>query len=86
MTAIEMHENQVIVKRMGARALPLPIHLTIEYLNRTSLTITKSMDIWKSGEKQISIEIQDFSNVKSVSLDCESIPDIDHHNNYIEIY
>ncbi|MFC1732551.1 M1 family metallopeptidase [candidate division KSB1 bacterium] len=83
---IELKENHIIVKRMGTKALPLPIHVSIEYLNGTSLNITKSMDIWKSGEKQISIEIQDFSNVKSVSLDYESVPDIDHSNNYIEIY
>lgn len=82
---IEMHDNNIIVKRMNARALPLPIHLTIEYLNGTSLTITKSMDIWKSGQKQINIEIKDFSNVKSVSLDYINVPDIDHSNNYLEI-
>ena len=83
---IEVNENNIIVKRMGTRALPLPIHLTLEYLNGTSLNIIKSMDIWKGGEKQISIDIQDFSNVKSVSLDYANVPDIDHSNNYIEIH
>jgi hypothetical protein len=82
---IEMNDNSIIVKRMGARALPLPIHLTIEYLNGTSFTITKTMDIWKRGQKQINIEIENFNNVKSVSLDSEKVPDIDHSNNYIEI-
>ena len=83
---IEVNENNITVKRMGTRALPLPIHLTLEYLNGTSLNIIKSMDIWKGGEKQICIDIQNFSNVKSVSLDYANVPDIDHSNNYIEIH
>ncbi len=82
---IEMNDNNIIVKRMGERALPVPIHLTIDYLNGTSLTVTKSMDIWKGNEKQMTIEIKDFDKVKSISLDTESVPDIDHSNNYIEI-
>ena len=43
------------------------------------------MDIWKDGEKQIAIEINDFEKVKSISLDTESVPDIDQSNNFIEI-
>ena len=81
-----MHENHVIVKRMGARALPLPIHLTVEYIDGTSLTISKSMDIWENGENQINIDIENVDKVKSISLDTESVPDIDHSNNYIEIH
>jgi len=82
---IEMQDKNMIVKRMGARALPLPVHLTIEYLDGTSSTITKPMDIWKSGQRQISIEIEDFSKIKSVSLDYDKVPDIDHSNNCLTI-
>ncbi|MBA7576656.1 hypothetical protein ES708_18497 [subsurface metagenome] len=83
---IEMQDNQVIVKRMGARALPLPVNLTIEYKDGTSTTISKSMNIWKNGGKQVTIEIENLENIKSISLDENSVPDINHGNNYIEIY
>lgn len=82
---IEILGNNIIVKRMNPRALPLPIHLTIEYLDGRSITVSKSMDIWKGGEMQVTIEIKDFDKVKTISLDTESVPDIDHSNNYIEI-
>ena len=48
---IEIQDNQAIVERMGARALPLPVYLTIEYKDGTSTTISKSMNIWRNGER-----------------------------------
>ena len=83
---IEMQDNQVIVNRVGARALPLPISLTIKYKDGTSTTISQSMNIWKNGEKQVTIEIENLENVKSIRIDDNSIPDINHGNNYIEIH
>ena len=80
---IEMQDNQAIIKRMGARALPLPVNLTIEYKDGTSTIISKSMDIWKDCAKQIAIEIEYLDKVKSVSLDDKRVPDINHSNNYI---
>lgn len=82
---IEMQDNQVIVKRVGERALPVPVNLNIVYKDGTSTTISQSMNIWKNGEKQITIEIENLKNVKSISIDENSAPDINHGNNYIEI-
>ena len=82
---IELQDNQAIIRRIGARALPLPVNLTIEYKDGTSTTISKSMNIWKNGGKQVTIEIENLENVKSISLDDKSVPDINHGNNYIEI-
>jgi len=81
---IELVENPITVKRMGARALPLPVTLTIEYKDGTSVVISRPMDIWKDGARQIDIEIENPKDVESISLDTENIPDIDHSNNYIE--
>ena len=82
---IEMQDNQVIVKRMGERAFPLPVILIIEYEDGTTSTISKSMDIWRNGEKQITIEIENFDKVKSIRIDDKCVPDINHGNNYIGI-
>jgi aminopeptidase N len=82
---IEKHDNQVVIKRVGARALPLPVHLIILYKDGTTATVSKSMDIWKNGEREITIEIENVEEVKSIRLDEGKIPDIDSGNNYIEI-
>jgi aminopeptidase N len=82
---IEKQDKNIVVKRMGPRALPLPINLTVKYVDGTSSTVTRPMDIWKSGERQIRLEIGDLSKIKSVILDYSEVPDIDHSNNYIEI-
>lgn len=80
---LELQDNQIIIKRMGARALPLPVNLTIDYKDGTSAVIHKSMDIWKDGTRQQVIEIENLARIKSLSLDTENVPDIDHSNNYI---
>ncbi len=81
---LELQENQIIIRRMGARALPLPVNLTVEYMDGISEVISKPMDIWKDGARQLVIVIENPAGVKSFSLDTENIPDIDHSNNYIK--
>ena len=80
---LELKKNSIIVKRVGAGSLPLPVKLIVEMQDGSIKTIEKSMDIWKDGKKKITIEIEDFGNVKSIRLDTESVPDIDYSNNYI---
>ncbi len=82
---IEYFEDEITVRRMGARALPLPVNLTIEYKDGTSATIYKPMDIWKDGARQITINIDNPDGINSVSLDTDNVPDIDHSNNFIKI-
>ena len=43
------------------------------------------MDIWKNGVKKVNIEIENIDEIKSISLDIVSVPDIDPSNNYIEV-
>ena len=80
---IELQEKVVSVRNVGG--YPLPIELIVEYTDGTSKSITKSMDVWKKGEKQILIKVENFEKVKSICLDDKSVPDINHSNNYIEI-
>lgn len=82
---MELKEDQLLVKRMGARALPLPVKLTIEYKDGTSAVISRPMNIWKNGSRQLAIEIEDLPGIKSIILDMKNVPDIDHSNNYLKI-
>lgn len=81
---LKLEKNHIIINRIGA--LPLPVKLMIETKDGPTKTLTRSMDNWKNGERQLYIEIEDIGDVKSIQLDCEKVPDIDHSNNYIEMF
>jgi aminopeptidase N len=82
---IEYKENLISVKRMGARALPLPVTLNVVHIDGTSLEIHRPMDIWKDGTRHIDIEMENPEGVHAVSLDTKNVPDIDPSNNHILI-
>lgn len=78
---IELQEKVVTVRNVGG--YPLPIELIFEYKDGTTTSISKSMDIWKNGEKQIAVELENMDKIKSISIDSNSIPDINPGNNHI---
>ena len=80
---IEFIGDRITVKRMGARALPLPVTLTVDYADGTSTVIARSMNIWKDGARQIDLEIENPENIRAISLDTKNVPDIDNSNNYL---
>ncbi len=82
---LELSGQNVIVKRTGEGALPLPVKLNILYNDGSKKQIKRPMDIWKNGIKKFTIELQNYENIKEISLDIEGIPDIDHSNNFILI-
>ena len=82
---IELTGNQLIVRRVGGRALPLPVKLTIEYTDGTDTTLYRPMYIWKAGARQIRFEMDNVQSIKTISLDTENVPDIDHSNNFISM-
>lgn len=83
--AIELQDDRFLVKRMGTGSLPLPVNLTIEYEDGSTVEIRKSMAIWKDGATEYTITPEDFSSVKSAELDTKYTPDINHDNNVVEI-
>jgi len=82
---LELDGEELIVKRVGVGALPLPVKLKLEKTGGSFETITRPMDVWKNGEKQIRIRLNNWQEIKTVRIDPESIPDMDHSNNIISI-
>ncbi|NOQ27922.1 MAG: hypothetical protein GQ564_21375 [Bacteroidales bacterium] len=80
---IELKDNIVSIQNVGG--YPLPIELIVEYKDGISKSISKSMNVWKNGEKNIKINIENFKQVKSVQINSELIPDINNSNNYVSI-
>jgi len=82
---LELKGNHLIVNRVGVGSLPLPIRLKIEYSDGTNENIYKPMDVWKNGATSFGIELEDIEGIKSISLDNESLPDVDLSNNQLNI-
>jgi hypothetical protein len=79
--ALEMKGDQLVVKRVGEGSLPLPVKLIVENKDGSTSLISKSMKVWKNGEKEIKIKLENKNNIKSIRIDPVSIPDIDKSNN-----
>lgn len=80
---IELIDDIVSIQNVGG--YPLPIELIVEYKDGISKAVSKSMNVWKNGEKKININVENFKQVKSVRINTELIPDIDNSNNYIDL-
>jgi aminopeptidase N len=83
--ALETKDDQLMVKRVGAGSLPLPVKLIVENRDGSTSIITKSMKVWKNGEKEIRVELENKNNIKSIRIDPVSIPDIDKSNNRLQL-
>jgi len=82
---INLEGDQLIIERLGVGSLPVPVKLNIEYTDGTTEEIYKPMDIWKNGEKEITLQLEKSSGIKSVWLDTHTVPDIDERNNRIDL-
>lgn len=81
--ALEMENNLLIVKRVGTGSLPVPVKLKVKYKNGKTITIEKSMNVWKDGRKEIAISLKDWENISVIETDNQSVPDIDKSNNIL---
>ena len=77
------HES-VRVRRIGGGALPLPVILHITYADGTEKTIQRSMRVWKDGADSIEVELENFGDITEISLDTESVPDVNPGNNSLK--
>jgi len=64
---LELEEDYVVVKRVGAGSLPLPVKLNIEMVDGSTSTIERPMSIWKDGSKEIRIKINKLIKVRSIA-------------------
>jgi aminopeptidase N len=72
----------IVVENIGGS--PLPIELSIEYTDGTKENISYKIDVWKTGEKALSINHVSRKEIKKIVLGNESIPDSNKGNNIYE--
>ena len=74
--------NQIWIKNKGK--LFLPIRLFIEYQDGSMKKIEKDLSAWKNSKGSIAINLEDFSQLKSITLGDKMILDVDGSNNHWE--
>jgi len=76
---IKQLNGKILVEKLGA--LPVPVHLTIEYKSGEYRTMNFSAEVWKNGETELEVEPENAIDVKSILLDTSLIPDSNPGNN-----
>jgi len=75
----EKNKVSVLIENVGN--LPLQIDLTLNLENGTQTKLSASTSIWESGNKEVWLDTEVKSKVKSVELLNKNIPDADASNN-----
>lgn len=79
----ENNKVSVLVENIGQ--LPVPVELTITFEDGTQTKLVSSTQIWQNGNKDIWLDADVKSIVKSVELTNKNIPDADATNNLIRV-
>lgn len=72
-------KTNFIIKNLGT--LPVPVEVTVKYLDGSEKVFSEKMDIWKDGRKQVFFSDDSGKEIKSVILGSDVIPDINSVNN-----
>jgi hypothetical protein len=75
----EKNKVSVLIENVGN--LPLQIDLTLNLENGTQTKLSASTSIWENGNKEVWLDTEVKSKVKSVELLNKNIPDADASNN-----
>jgi aminopeptidase N len=79
----ENSKVKVLVENVGN--LPLPIDLTLTFEDGTQTKLLASTSIWEKRDKEVWLDVDVKSEVKSVELLNKNIPDADVSNNRLEV-
>jgi len=79
----ENGKTKILIENVGN--LPLPIDLTLMLEDGTQTKIYASTSIWDNRDKEVWLDVDVKSEVKSVEMLNKNIPDADMSNNKLEI-
>lgn len=76
-------DRRVVIRNDGG--LPLPVRLSITLVDDSVYEICQHSAIWKSGDKQIAIDIPGDLLVREIKLGSDRIPDVNQRNNTLHL-
>jgi hypothetical protein len=75
----ENNDYTIEIEQIGG--LPVPIELNIDFTDGTKTTISKTAEVWKSGNRIYQIKHTTTKTISKCSLGAAWIPDVDYSNN-----
>jgi len=75
-------EGDFIVKMIGNQ--PVPVEVKVVYDDGKEQIIKESTRVWKNGNKEFVLDIDENKKVSSIEIDVEKIPDYNSENNNLE--
>jgi hypothetical protein len=79
----EKEKTKVLIENVGN--LPVRVDLTLTLKDGTQTKLLATTSIWEKGDKEVWLEVEDKSKIKSVELLNKNIPDADASNNKFEV-
>ena len=73
--------GKLVVKLIGTQ--PVPVEVVISYDDGTKVIIKESPGIWRYGNKEFVIPVNDQKKISSAQLITDKIPDYDQSNNKV---
>lgn len=77
----QVGEGHYVATIANKGKMPLPVHLTIYYLDGSSEKINLSIGIWESGNQQVEVPFQTNKPIKKIVLGDTYIPDKNKKDN-----
>lgn len=74
---------EVVVEKIGS--VPVPANLVVTYADGSTENFPKSTSVWKSGNKEVKINLKVKKEIKKVEIDEWTVPDADYKNNSFEV-
>jgi aminopeptidase N len=72
-------DNLVWVEKIGS--IPLPVEITVLYVDGSQEKISRNARVWKDGGKMVTIQLYANKKIKEIRLGNELIPDSFKRNN-----
>jgi hypothetical protein len=79
----KLNAYKVVITSKGTK--PVPIDLTITYLDKTTGKVHKTIEVWQKGATEISVAIAGTKKIMKVELGSTWIPDADKSDNVFEV-
>jgi aminopeptidase N len=76
-------KTEISVEKIGN--VPVPIDLIVTYADKTTKNIHKSAALWKTGNKEVKIDLATKKEIQKVELNTKLVPDADEKNNVFEV-
>jgi len=72
-------QTEIIIEKIGL--LPVPVSMKIVFTDESEEIITHSANVWKTGESEYRIRIENEKKISRIEIGDSYIPDIDKKNN-----